>query len=210
MTQAARWIHLGPVQSADLPAACAGYARAGAGRIPPTALWGRAAESIRLADGVWVEPGEFAFALLCPPHLAPGRRERWVSWGLSPVVSAFRRFGAHAWLEGAEVRLHGRRVACAQAREIDGQVAVLGALVPDMPAIDPEAPAAGELLRGQPWLEALNREGRARRMLAAFRHALEIQHDWQFDTAWPTREELEAIALAEGEALHALGALAAR
>jgi hypothetical protein len=204
MSQVARWIHLGAVQSAGLHAACTGYVRGGRGPAAPTVLWGRAAESIRLGSGAWVEPGEFAFAILAPPHLAPGRRERWLSWGLTPVLAAFRRFGAHAWLEGAEVRLHGRRVACAEAREVGGHVAVLGALVPDTPAMDADAPAAGELLRGQAWLHALNREGRARRMLAAFRYSIEVQYGWQFDTAWPTQAELEAIALAGEEAAVAL------
>lgn len=204
MSQTARWIHLGPVQAADLTAACEGYTRAASGRGVPLALWGRAAEAMRLGDGVWVEPGEFAFAVLAPAHLAPGRRDRWLSWGLTPVVAAFRRFGAHAWLDGGEVRLHGARAACGTARAFGCYAAVLGALVPDMPALDPEAPASGALLRDQPWLEALNREGRARRMLAAFRYSLEVQHGWQFDTAWPTQAELEAIALAEDAAAQAL------
>ncbi|MEI6724325.1 MAG: hypothetical protein WCO67_26475, partial [Betaproteobacteria bacterium] len=54
----------------------------------------------------------------------------------------------------------------------------------------------GALLEFDPWLSALNREGSARQILAAFRSSLEQQHGWQFDTAWPSDAELSAITAA--------------
>lgn len=190
MTQAARWIHLGSLGIFDLRAVCQGFARAQAGQGMPLALWGRAAESICLHDGLWADPGEFIFALLVPRRFAPGRIERWLAWGLSPVVATFRRCGAPAYLEGSAICMHARRIAGGAAFEIDGHAAVLGNFPPEPPA----ATGRGRLQEFDPWLAALNREGRARKTLAAFRAALEAQHGWQFETAWPNAVELAAIS----------------
>lgn len=144
---------------------------------------------MRLDDGLWAERGEFVFALLVPRRLAPGRADRWLAWGISPVVAALRRFGAHAYLDGQSIRLHGQRIGGGSAREIDGCAAILGTF----PAEPPRSGTPGTLLGIDPWLFALNREGRARQILAAFRSALEVQHGWEFDTAWPSKAEQTAI-----------------
>lgn len=192
MDQSARWIRLDPDGVSGVVTVCRGFARSTGGPADPVCFWGRATASTRLDDGLWAEPGEFVFALLVPVSKVPGRRDRWLSWGLSPLVAAFRRFGAHAYLDGDAVCLHGRRIGGGRAREIDGFAAILG-VFPGEPPRPAEEADRGKLLEFDPWLSALNREGRARRLLAAFRTALEAQHGWQFDTGWPSEAELSAI-----------------
>lgn len=193
MKQPARWIRLQPDATERVAAVCRGLARTQGGRDAPLCLWGRAMAAVRLDEGVWAGPGEFVFALLVPRRLAP-RPSRWLAWGLSPLVSAMRSFGEHAYLEGGEVRLHGNRVAGGSAQEIEGCVAIFGTFPADPPIEPPQAGERGRLLEFDPWLAALNREGRARQMLAAFRSAVELQHGWQFDTGWPNAAEAQAIA----------------
>jgi len=187
--QAARWIRLDVDGVSGLPAVCRGFARSLGERDAPVCLWGRPGAPARLDDGLWAEPGEFAFALLVPRRCAPGRRDRWLAWGLSPVVAALRRFGAHAYLDGDAICLHGMRIGGGCAQEIEGCAVILGVF----PAEPPHSGERGRLLEIDPWLAALNREGRARQVLAAFRSALEVQHGWQFDTDWPSGAELSAI-----------------
>lgn len=189
MDQSARWIRLDADGVSGIPAVCRGFVRSLGNRGAPVCLWGRPEAAVRLDDGLWAEPGEFVFVLLVPCRCAPGRRDRWLAWGLSPVVAALRRFGAHAYLDGQAICLHGTRIGGGSAREIDGCAVVFGVF----PAEPPQSGERGKLLEINPWLSALNREGRARQILAAFRSALEIQHDWQFDTDWPSGAELSAI-----------------
>ena len=190
MTQAARWIHLASLGTSELRIVCQGFARAQSGHGMPLALWGRPTESLCLHDRLWADPGEFVFALLVPRRFAPGRSERWLGWGLSPVVAAFRRCGAPAYLDGSAVCMHARRIGGGAAFELDGHAAVVGYFLPEPPA----STERGRLLGFDPWLAALDREGRARKTLAAFRTGLEAQHGWRFDTAWPNAAELAAIS----------------
>ncbi len=192
MGQPARWIRLNPGATAILPA-CRTFARSQGDRGAPVCLWGRPDSQLKLGDDLWAGPGDFVFALLVPHVYAPGRRDRWVAWGLSPVVAALRRFGARAYLDGQSLCLHGARIGGGLMSEIGSSAVVLGVFPAEPPAaIDEEAP--GKLLEFDPWLSALNHEGRSRKLLAAFRSALEIQHGWQFDTGWPTQAELSEIA----------------
>jgi hypothetical protein len=190
--QGARWIRLDPGGVSGVVAVCRGFARSNGASAEPVCFWGRATASTRLDEGLWAEPGEFVFALLVPTLKAPGRRDRWLSWGLSPVVAAFRRFGTHAYLDGDAVCLHGRRIGGGGAREIDGFAAIFG-VFPGEPPRPADESERGKLLEFDPWLSALNREGRARQLLASFRSALEAQHGWQFDTGWASEAELSAI-----------------
>lgn len=192
MDQPARWIRLDPDSVSGVVAVCRGFARSPGGSGDPVCLWGRASAPVRLDDGLWADPGEFVFALLVPTRLAPGRRDRWLAWGLSPVVAALRRLGAHAYLDGEAICMHGRRIGGGSAREIEGSTVIFGAFPGEPPRSADEADR-GKLLEFDPWLSALNREGQARRMLAAFRTALEAQHGWQFDTAWLSEAELSTI-----------------
>ena len=189
MDQPARWIRLDADGVSGLPAVCRGFARSQGERDAPVCLWGRPAAPVRLDDGLWAEPGEFVFALLVPLRCAPGRRDRWLAWGISPVVAALRRFGAHAYIDSQAICLHGMRVGGGSALEIDGCAVVLGVF----PAEPPVSGERGRLLEIDPWLAALNREGRSRQILGAFRSALEAQHGWRFDTDWPSGAELSAI-----------------
>lgn len=192
MDQPARWIRLDPGGVSGIVAVSRGYAQAQHAHDAPVCLWGRVEEPVRLDEDLWAEPGQYVFALLVPQLRAPGRQDRWLAWGLSPVVATLRRFGAHAYLDGQAVCLHGERVGGGRALELEGCAAILGAF----PAVPPGAAGRGELLQFDPWLAALNREGDARQVLAAFRSALEQQHGWQFDTAWPSDAELSAITSA--------------
>lgn len=193
MTQSARWIRLDPNAMDGVAAVCRGLARTRGERGAPVCLWGRASTALRVDGGLWADPGEFVFALLVSRSHAP-RPSRWLAWGLSPVVSALRSFGEHAYLDGENIFLHGSRVAGGSAREVEGCVAIFGTFPPDPPMEPPQSGERGRLLEFDPWLSALNREGRARQMLAAFRSAVEMQHGWQFDTDWPTEAEAQAIA----------------
>ena len=189
MDQPARWVRLDDAGVEALPAACRAFARFLGERDAPVCLWGRPQAPVRLDDGLWADPGEYAFALLVPRRVAPGRRDRWLAWGLSPVVAALRRFGTHAYLDGQAICLHGTRIGGGSAGEIDGCAVIYGAF----PAEPRQSGDRGKLLEIDPWLSALNREGRARQILAAFRSCLEVQHGWQFDTDWPSGAELSAI-----------------
>lgn len=197
MGQTARWIRLDPEGVSAVLAVCRGFARSKDGAGIPVCVWGRATSPERVDDGLWADPGDFVFALLVPMRLVPGRRDRWVSWGLSPLVAALRRFGAHAYLDGEAICLHGRRIGGGSAREIDCSAAILGVFPGEPPRAAEEADR-GRLLEFDPWLSALNRAGRASQLLAAFRSALEAQHGWQFDTGWPSDAERSAIT-AEAE-----------
>jgi hypothetical protein len=190
--QPARWIRLDPDGVSGLVAVSRGFARTLEGRGDPVCLWGRVLAPVRLDDGLWAEAGEYVFALIVPMRFAPGRRDRWLAWGLSPAVAALRRFGAHAYLDAAAICLHGRRIGGGSAREIEGSALILGTFPGEPPRPADEADR-GKLLEFDPWLSALNREGRAKQVLAAFRNAMEAQHGWQFDTAWPSEAELSAI-----------------
>lgn len=196
MSRPARWIRLDTRGVAGVSAACRGFARTLEQGAAPVCLWGRAAEPVWLDDGLWAEPGEFVFAIIVARHRAP-RASRWLAWGLSPVVAALRRFGAHAYLDGQDIRMYGTRIAGGRAREIEGCAVVMGTFPADPPIEPPESGERGRLLEIDPWLDALNREGRARQMLAAFRSAVEVQHGWEFDTGWPSdteRSALDAVA----------------
>ena len=193
MNQSARWVRFDPEGLNGVVAACRGFARAQGERGVPLCLWGRASIPVRLNESRWAEPGEFVFALLVPRRLAP-RASRWLAWGLSPLVSALRSFGEHAYLEGADLHLLGSRVAGGSVQLIEGCVAIIGTFPADPPIEPPQSGQRGRLLEFDPWLAALNRERRARQMLAAFRRAIELQHGWQFDTDWPSGEERLAVA----------------
>jgi hypothetical protein len=191
----ARWIRFDP-GATSIEAACRPFARTQGQRGAPVCLWGRAAESIRLDDDLWAGPGDFVFVLLVPGIHAPGRQDRRVPWGMSPVVAALRRFGARAYLDGTALCLHGMRIGGGGLRELAGHAIIFG-VFPGEPPKSVEEGERGKLLAFDPWLSALNHEGRSRQLLAAFRSALEAQHGWQFDTGWPTRAERSELTAEE-------------
>jgi hypothetical protein len=170
MTTAARWIRLEPNGDAPLRAAAAGFARAQPARAAPAVIWAR-------HDGDF-----FAFALVAPLRLAPGRPWRWRSWALAPSIATYRQFGERAYLDDGELWLGGRRIATSEAAAV-GDCAVISS---SFLARLPRAHAA--------WTE--------RNVEDAFRGRIEAQHGWQFENCWPSAAEKTEIA----DAMEAAGA----
>jgi hypothetical protein len=202
MARRARWIRLGPVDARDFHAACAGLAGSQGRAAAPIVLWACGKSPL---DGlVPADKREFLFAVVAPVHVAPGRSARWVSWALSPVVAAYRDFGLRAYLSGAAIYLHGRRIGGGQAELIGDCVVIAsklkasfegGALFDSVPHRSPEFGAwlrEGLGLAMTQW----GAEGDApaeRAFEAALRARIEAQHGWQFEYSWPNASERCAI-----------------
>jgi hypothetical protein len=148
MATPARWIRLEAEDARGLRAACDGFARAQSARSSPAVLWAR----------------EIGLALVVPLKFAPGRPQRWRSWGLSPLVAAFRQEGLRAYLEDDGVWAGGRRLASGEAWAAGACVVVVARFA---------APA--------------------REFLERLRERIGSQHGWQFDHCWPSSAEREAI-----------------
>src|SRR3954470_21249630 len=106
----ARWIRCGAIARAEFDAACASLALAQARSAPPIVLWSE-------------EAAYYPFALIAPLKHAPGRRERWLAWGLASAVATYRQFRVDAYLDD-ELRLHGRSIAESSAGQL-GDCAVI-------------------------------------------------------------------------------------
>ena len=154
----ARWIRLGAVAQQEFDAAYTAIAAAQPRDAAPVLLWSE-------------EAARYPFALIVPLKFAPGRRERWRSWGLAAAVATYRQFDVPAYLD-REVYLHGRDIA-------QSRVALLGecALI-----------ASSFLMRFPGRCVATP----SSELEQAFRLRLEAQHGWEFDHSWPT--ELECAA----------------
>src|SRR5947207_14839605 len=156
----ARWIRLGPLSQGEFDSACASLAAAQARSAAPIVLWGE-------------EAARYLFALIAPLKYVPGRRDRWLSWGLASAVATYRQFGVPAYLDG-EIYLHGRDIAASKAAPI-GECAVI---------------ASSFLMRfpgncvATPSFE----------LEQAFRLRLEAQHGWSFDSSWPSARESVSLA----------------
>jgi hypothetical protein len=154
----ARWIRIGAVAQHDFDATCASIAAVQGSRSAPILVWGE-------------EAARYPFALVAPLKYAPGRPQRWLSWGLAAAAATYRQFGVPAYLDG-ELYLHGRNIAQSRALAM-GECAVI---------------ASSFLMRFPGNCVATP----SRELEEAFRLRLEAQHGWQFDHSWPT--ELECIA----------------
>ena len=177
---AARWIRLGPSGAHELRAACIGLAISQPRRAAPILLWGRASADIS-GDLLNVEEGHFAFVLIAPLLIAPGRASRWRAWGLAPALATYRQFGVRAYLDEDALCLNGRRVGASGALAIGGCALVASSFLPRLPkALDA-------------WVE-YDLEG-------AFRERIEAQHGWEFENSWPAAAERAAIADALAEEL---------
>src|SRR5438067_11167470 len=93
----ARWIRLGALGQREFDAAYASLAVVQPRTAAPLLLWSE-------------EAARYPFALIAPLKFAPGRRDRWLSWGLAAAVATYRQFDVAAYLDG-EVYLHGRDIA---------------------------------------------------------------------------------------------------
>ena len=198
MARCARWIRLGVVDSHEFHAACAGLSgtqgRAGA----PIVVW---ASGKSLLDGLVPEDKrEFLFAVVVPAHLAPGCAARRVSWALSPAIAAYRDFGLRAYLNGANICLHGRRIGGGHAETIGECVVIASSLdgAASVPETAVSAPEFRTWLREGLGLAITQWGGKGdappeRVLEAALRVRIEAQHGWQFESAWPTAREQAAI-----------------
>jgi hypothetical protein len=155
----ARWIRLGALGQREFDAAYASLAVVQPRTAAPILLWAE-------------EAARYSFALIAPLKFAPGRKDRWLSWGLASAVATYRQFGVPAYLDG-EIYLHGRDIAQSKAAPI-GECAVI---------------ASSFLMRfpgncvATPSFE----------LEQAFRLRLEAQHGWSFDSSWPSARENQSI-----------------
>jgi len=176
----ARWIRLGPSGAHELRAACSGLAMSQSRRAAPILLWGQAGAAIR-GDLLNVEEGHFAFVLIAPLLIAPGRVSRWRAWGLAPALATYRQFGVRAYLDENALCLNGRKIGASGALAINGCALVGSSFLPRLPkALDA-------------WVE--------RDLERAFRERIEAQHGWEFENSWPAPAERAAIADALAEEL---------
>ena len=161
----ARWIRLGAVAQREFDATYAAIAAVQGHRAAPVLLWGT-----QVTD----DAARYPFALVAPLKFAPGRPQRWLSWGLAAAVAAYRQFDVPAYLD-REVYLHGRDIA-------QSRVALLGecALI-----------ASSFLMRFPGRCVATP----SSELEQAFRLRLEAQHGWEFDHSWPTELECAAATL---------------
>ena len=163
----ARWIRIslsrGPTAALDFESACGGLALAQTKNASPILLWGEADTS-------------YPFALIAPLRFAPGKRVRWLSWGLAPAVAAYRQFDVPAYLNDGDLWLHGRRISAGLVETVGECVVVASSFIKQFPAKCVATPSS--------MLEQ------------AFRLRLEAQHGWQFEHSWPSAAEVPACAVA--------------
>ena len=155
----ARWIRLGALGQREFDAACATLAAVQLRAAAPILLWAE-------------EAARYPFALVAPLKFAPGRKDRWLSWGLAAAVATYRQFDVPAYLDG-EIYLHGRDIAASRVALV-GECAVI---------------ASSFLMRfpgrcvATPSFE----------LEQAFRLRLEAQHGWSFDSSWPSGAEVQSM-----------------
>jgi hypothetical protein len=116
---------------------------------------------------LWARVGEgrHAFGIVAGPKHAPGRSLRWRAWALAPLVAAYRQLGLSAYHDADRICLSGQPITEVAARQVGACVVV----VADFTAW------------GADFIDCL-------------RQRIEAQYGWQFDHAWPSGVEAEAIA----------------
>lgn len=155
----ARWIRLGAVAQREFDAAYAAIAAAQPRAAAPVLLWGA-----QLSD----DAARYPFALIAPLKFAPGRPQRWLSWGLAAVVATYRQFGVPAYVDG-ELFLHGHDIARSRALAMGECAVIASSFLVRFPGSCVATPS--------------------RELEEAFRLRLEAQHGWEFDHSWPTQPE---------------------
>ena len=154
----ARWIRLGAVAQREFDATYAAIAAVQGQRAAPVLLWGE-------------EAARYPFALVAPLKFAPGRAQRWLSWGLAAAAATYRQFGVPAYLDD-ELFLHGHDIAQSRVSAL-GECAVI---------------ASSFLMRFPGSCVATP----SRELEHAFRLRLEAQHGWEFDHSWLSAPECAA------------------
>jgi hypothetical protein len=157
----ARWIRVGAVGHKEFDAAYASIAAAQSRGAAPVLLWCE-------------EAARYPFALVAPLKFAPGRRDRWLSWGLAAAVATYRQFGVPAYLDG-ELFLHGRDIAQSRALALGECAVIASSFLMRFPGSCVTTPSS--------------------ELEQAFRLRLEAQHGWEFDHSWPTELECAAATL---------------
>ena len=152
----ARWIRLGVLNPIEFETATAHLAQAQGRDSQPVLAWGE-------------DEMNFAFALIAPRRLAPGRSTRWSAWGLAAAVATYRQFDVPAYFEQEGLWLHGRCIGEARVQAIGECVLVASTFLARFPDKCVATPST------------LVEE--------AFRGRLEAQHGWQFDHSWPAPHE---------------------
>ena len=152
MALAARWIRLHPPGLPAMRAACAGFARVQTHGSAPAVLWAA------------IDDGRHVFSVIAPLKHLPGRRTRWRSWALAPLVATYRQRGLSAYTDADRICLSGQPISGVSAAAV-GDCAVV---VADFTAWGGE-------------------------FMDFLRQRVEAQYGWQFDTAWPTEAECAAI-----------------
>lgn len=156
----ARWIRLGALAQRDFDAAYASLAHVQARTAAPILLWAE-------------EAARFPFALIAPLKHAPGRRDRWLSWGLASAVATYRQFEVPAYLDG-EIFLHGRDIAHTRVACIGECAVIASSFLMRFPGRSVATPSFD--------------------LEQAFRMRLEAQHGWTFDFSWPSASESVSLA----------------
>jgi hypothetical protein len=158
----ARWIRLGAIGQREFDAAYTCIAGVQPRAAAPVLLWGE-------------EAARYPFALIAPLKFAPGRKRRWLSWGLAAAVATYRQFGVPAYLDD-ELVLHGRDIAQSRALALGECAVIASSFLMRFPGSCVATPSF--------------------ELEQAFRLRLEAQHGWEFDHSWPTEPETVKYALA--------------
>jgi hypothetical protein len=158
----ARWIRLGTLDVIAFEQAYLRLAAAQRRGAAPVLLWAE-------------EAARYPFALIAPLKFAPGRKDRWLSWGLAAVIATYRQFGVPAYLDG-ELFLHGRDIAQSRVLALGECALIASSFLMRFPGSCVATPSF--------------------ELEQAFRLRLEAQHGWEFDHSWPTEPETVKYALA--------------
>ena len=156
----ARWIRLGALSQSEFDRACSSLAAVQARSAPPIVLWAE-------------EAARYPFALIAPLKYVPGRRDRWLSWGLASAVATYRQFGVPAYLDG-EIFLHGRDIAKSHVAALGECAVIASSFLMRFPGSCVATPSF--------------------ELEQAFRLRLEAQHGWTFDFSWPSATEAVSLA----------------
>jgi hypothetical protein len=156
----ARWIRLGALSQSEFDSAYASLAEVQAKSAPPIVLWGE-------------EAARYLFALIAPLKYVPGRRDRWLSWGLASAVATYRQFGVPAYLDG-EIYLHGRDIAKSRVAAAGECGVIASSFLMRFPGNCVATPSF--------------------ELEQAFRLRLEAQHGWTFDFSWPDARESQSMS----------------
>ena len=156
----ARWIRLGALSQSEFDSAHATLAALQSKAASPIVLWGE-------------EAARYLFALIAPLKYVPGRRDRWLSWGLASAVATYRQFDVPAYLDG-EIYLHGRDIARTRVAAVGECAVIASSFLVRFPGRCVATPSF--------------------ELEQAFRMRLEAQHGWTFDFSWPSATEAVSLA----------------